>query len=111
MFRIECFCEDKALARVMHALAGQVADLRVVPAANVKKVNGKLEAKTNGNLIELLTAWLKKRKAEEITVGDARQFGSEHGYGPEYVLAKAKKAGIIRKIGKGTKTGYKVVLP
>jgi len=44
MIRIECFVEDKHLAKVIHLLAGQVMNLNVSPVVNATVDKGKVVA-------------------------------------------------------------------
>lgn len=113
MFRIECFCDDKNLARTMHALNGLVLNLNVAPVVNAIKANGtKLQAQTDGDAVSLLAQWLKQHGLKEVDSKHLRQFQrdvgrSEGGY--SYTLRQAQGAKLLKKISNGHHSGYKVL--
>ncbi len=114
MFRIECFCEDKRLAKVMRLLAEeQVANLSAVPVANAETNGGRVVARTTGEKIEMFADWLKANRLRTPTPDDVRRFQREHGYaegGYSLTLQTAVAAKVLRKKGgPGLGTTYEVV--
>jgi hypothetical protein len=113
MFRIECFCEDKKLAGVLHALAGQVIGMPgVTPVVNVEVKAGKLKQVTNGKLIDLFAEHLRTDKPEIINADYMRQFLRAMGRSNKsysHLLKKAQDTKLIRKTGKGTASRYTVL--
>lgn len=113
MFRIECFVDDKHLAKVMHGLSGLCMELQVVPVVNAETKNGKVMAKTSGDTTEMLAKWLHEQKKHVIRPDDIKQFCLQHGRAEKSysnVLAKAKKAGLLSKPkGKGNQVSYTVM--
>lgn len=62
MLRIEGFVNDKDASRVIHALAGICYDFKILPVPNARVgKGGKLEAKTNGDVVSQLEQWLKEK--------------------------------------------------
>jgi hypothetical protein len=116
MFRIEAFCDDKNLSRVLHALMGLVhGQPAIQPVANGKVVKGEVRAKVNGNLIEMFAAHVKKKKLAAITPTDIKAFAVDHGYAEgsySLFLSKLIQAKFLRKKTgtKGNKTSYVVVV-
>jgi hypothetical protein len=118
MFRIEleCFVDDKNLPKLHWALNGLVYDLKLnsQPVANAVGKRGKLTDATggNGDIVGVLKAYLKKNKMKSINAAEAKAFQrhigrSEQGYSA--LLSKAQDAGLLKRSGKGTKTGYTVM--
>jgi hypothetical protein len=80
MFRIEFFCDDKKLAQALQALAGIAATQpTVVPVINVEKSKGELKQNTNGRIIEMFSAHLRKTKPATINSADVKAFLQRHG--------------------------------
>src|SRR5262245_51522187 len=115
MFRLEIFCEDKNLPRVLHSLTGLIADTpKIQPVANAKMTGGKIKAKVNGNLPELFKAFAKKNKLATVTPAELKTFAVEHGYAEtsySLFLARLVKEKILRKRSgtKGNRTAYMVL--
>lgn len=113
MFRIECFVEDKNLAKALHALNGIVLDLRTVPVANAAPApDGDVIATTQGSTLDMLASWLAKKKVAQIKAKDAKQFQRDIGrseLGYSHTLRMAIDAKMLRKKGKGQTTLYEVV--
>jgi hypothetical protein len=115
MFRIEAFCDDKNLSRVLHALTGLVhGQPAIQPVANAKVVKGEVRAKVNGNLPELFSAHIKKNKLAAVTPADIKAFAVENGYAAgsySLFLKKLVEAKFLRKKqgSKGNKIIYNVV--
>jgi hypothetical protein len=117
MFRIEleCFVDDRDLPKLHWALNGLVYDLKMTsqPVANAKVRNGQVvDATGGGDILVSLKKYLKDHKMPSLTAKDAKEFQrhvgrSEKGYSA--LLKKAVDAGLLKKAGKGTKTGYHVV--
>jgi hypothetical protein len=115
MFRIETFCEDKNLPRVLHALSGLVQGQPAIqPVANAKLVKGKVQARNNGQLLEMFAEHLKANKMTTVQPADVKAFAAKNGYAEAsstYFLGKWVKAGLLKKKsgGKGRKASYVVV--
>lgn len=116
MFRIEFFCEDKNLPRILRALTGlSVGQPRVQPVANAETTGEKIKQRTNGNAVDLFSEWIKKRKLTFITPTLAREFAVEHGYMEKsysLILKNLVAAKLIRR--DPTKKSYQsryIVLP
>jgi hypothetical protein len=109
MFRINlsCYVEDKNLAN------GLVLNLEMSTqiVSNAVGKRGKVVDATGGggDIIEVLKAYLKANKMKSMDAKAARAFQvhagrSEQGYSA--LLTKAQEAGVLKKAGKGTKSGY-----
>lgn len=111
MFRIEAFCDDKNLPRVLHALMGLVhGQPAIQPVANAKVVKGEVRAKVNGNLVELFTAHIKKNKLATVAPADIKAFAMENGYAAgsySLFLKRMLQAKFLKK--KTGTTGKKIV--
>jgi hypothetical protein len=112
VFKIDnLFVDDKKLHLVLRALTGlAIAPGPVpVPVVNAKKGRNGLEAVTNGELVTLLVAWIKKQKLTTVTASDIKNFCGSIGKAPSayaYALKKAVEYKVLRKTGKGTKSKY-----
>jgi hypothetical protein len=113
MFRIEMFCDDKNLPKVLHAITGiALGTPKITPVANAQHKNGELKAKTSGEVPAMFSAWVKKHHLKEVNASNMREFASEHGFSPtsySHILSKVVKAKVVRKIGKGSASKYKIV--
>jgi len=115
MFRIEAFCDDKNLPRVLHALMGLVhGQPAIQPVANAKVKKGEVRAKVNGNLPELFSVYIKKNKLEAVTPTNIKAFAVENGYAEgsySLFLKNLIQAKVLRRNPKthGNKTSYVVV--
>lgn len=103
MFRIECLVTDNRLADVMHALSGQVHDLKVTPVV--------MPSTPGGDLFSLFVDYLKKRNVTQF-VGPqvARDFLKSVGRSPEsstYLLKESIKRRVLCKAArKGNTVTY-----
>jgi hypothetical protein len=115
MFRIEAFCDDKQLPRVLHALTGLLLGTpKVQPVANAQAKNGQIKAKVNGELPAMFQAHIKQHHYKSVTPTDIKAFAVQHGYAEasySLLLSKMVKAKVLRKIpsAKGNKSRYLVV--
>ena len=115
MFRIEAFCDDKNLPRVLHALAGLVhGQPAIQPVANAKVKNGVIRAKSSGDIVEMFAEHLKTNKISIVIPADIRAFAVKHGYAEKsysFFLSKLIQAKLLkRKPGmKSHKSAYAVV--
>ena len=114
MFKIECYCDDKYLAAVMHALSGKVLNLKTQSVPNATAKNGALAARTNGDVAQMLRKWIAQKKLTRVTATDIKQFQSDIGRSPagySNALTQGKKAGILKRAKgtKGAKAGYDVL--
>jgi hypothetical protein len=116
MFKITFTCEDRYLAKLMHALAGQVYNLEVVPVAGsnpeLAPVNGSGSRIPNLKRADIVAAvgavamFAKVMRQQKLTEVNAkktqeicRQLGlSDRSY--SHLLRAAVTAGVLRKAGK-----------
>jgi hypothetical protein len=100
MFRLEGFVDDKNVVMIMKALSGRVMDFKMVPVVNAEKKNGKAVAKTSGDPMELLAAYLKQHKLTEVQASHIRDFVTSIGRSPgayyKY-LTDAKEAKLLKR--------------
>jgi hypothetical protein len=115
MFRIEAFCDDKNLPRVLYALMGLVhGQPAIQPVANAKVTKGEVRAKSNGQLLEIFAEHLKTNKITTVRPADVKAFSVKHGYSEassNYFIQQWVKAKLLkRKPGtKGSSSTYLVV--
>lgn len=117
MFRvsINALCKDKDLATVLRSVSGLLynAEISTVPVANAMPGrNGGIDAEGHGDIVGVLKAHLKKHKVKSWTAKDAKAFQlsvGRSGDGYSGLLKKAQEAGVLKKTGTGTKSGYKVM--
>src|SRR4051812_29113710 len=117
MFKIdlECYVDDRDLPKLHWALNGLVYNLKMnsQPVANARGKGARIvDATGGGDIVEVLKRYLKHNKMPSLNAKDAKEFQrhvgrSEKGYSA--LLKKAVSAGLLKKGGKGTKTGYTVV--
>lgn len=111
MFRIECFCEDKHLAQIMHALAGLAKNLVVLPVANARPAkNGKIEAEIPGGMIGLIHKKVKAHDdfARPDVVAILRKAGRSPSAAGHYLRDMLKHDMIEKMPGtKGPHTRYR----
>jgi len=110
--RIEAFCDDKNVGKVLRLLAGMVYDVpKVTPVVNAKAKGSTLEPATNGRLLSLFSAWLKKSKLTEVTHADLKLFVVSVGRVESAytkLRADAQAAGVLKKHGAGKTARYVV---
>jgi hypothetical protein len=115
MFRIEVFCDDKNLPRILHALTGLAhGHPNIQPVVNAKVSKGQVRAKSNGQLLEMFTEHLKANKITIVAPTDIKAFAAKNGYAESsyaYFLKQLVKAKLLkRRPGlKGHKSSYAVV--
>jgi len=115
MFRIETFCEDKNLPRVLHALTGLVHGQPIVqPVANAKATKNGVQAKSNGELVQLFMEHIKSNKISTIFPKDMKEFVVRHGYSERsypYFLKQMTKNKLLKRKpgGKTSKSSYAVL--
>jgi|SRR5215831_7994201 len=114
MFKIDnLFCDDKKLPALLRAMSGLVqSGFAVVPVVNVEKRGKKIVAASNGSTVEMFGDYLHKHKITEVNSEMGRDYCKQVGKDPEaynYLFAKCKKAGLLRKVGKGYHSKWKVV--
>jgi hypothetical protein len=112
--RIEFFCDDRHVGSALRALAGiAVGQPKATPIVNAEAKNGRLTQATNGELLAMFSAYLKKHKLTDINAAGLRAFLTSIGRAPSsygYLLAKARAARILKKMGGGTTTSsYRVL--
>jgi hypothetical protein len=104
--RIEIFCEDKLVGRIQRTLAGLgVLNVKSMPVTNAKiGKNGKLEAKSSGDLLEMFITDMRDRKMKTITPEGLQTFMAEAGRSIKSysnLLTKAIAAKVLKRT-KGT---------
>jgi hypothetical protein len=112
--RVELFCDDLKVGKVLRALAGlALQPPKVQPVINAEMRGGEVAAEaTNGALLELFRKWLIKKKLSVVVAAHIKRFLSESGlaegkYG--YLLKRAKESGLVRQKGRGIRSSYLVV--
>jgi hypothetical protein len=106
------FVDDKKLADVLRALSGKVHSMDPPqPVINATVRGGKLSEATEGSLLSLFLAHIKKEKLKQVTLKDARRFleglgKSESSAG--YVIKQAVMARALRR-SKTVKHAYDVI--
>lgn len=110
MFRIECFCDDAKLPKVLWLLQGNVYNMTSMPVVNANKKGNRVQAKS-GDILEMFANFLKEGKYKEITPAIAKEFGESIGRAKNYyssLLKKAIDAGMLSRIG--AQFRYRVLL-
>jgi hypothetical protein len=101
MFRIECFCDDNKLAKVLWLLQGHVYNLTSAPVVNATKKGGRVQAKSK-DIMEMFLQHLHDMKLTEVVPSDVKEFSDNLGRSGNYysgVLRRAVDAGHLRRIG------------
>jgi len=101
MFRIECFCDDGKLAKVLWLLQGNVYNCHPEPVVNAIKKNGRVQSKSR-NVLELFQTWIHETRLREVTPTHVREFADTLGKSGNYyssLLRKAVDAGMLERIG------------
>jgi len=113
MFRVTFLVDDKKLAYALWALTNvALAKPDIEPVINVKKRRNGVAQQTGGTLLEMFTAHLKADKPEQIDAKYVKAWMQGAGLNPTshgYVLKHAQRSKLIRKIGKGLRSGYTVL--
>jgi hypothetical protein len=111
MFKLECFIDDKQLAKAMHGLDGLVLDLKVLPVKNAVKKNGKLKSTASGSTMEAIAGYIASNNlTETITTKQIHEALKASGFsvgGVTNAIVNAVKAKIIKK---GKERGQYVIL-
>jgi hypothetical protein len=113
LFRIEFFCDDKKLAEALRGLAGiALGDPKIMPVVNGEASNGKVVARTPGELPDLFKAYAKSEGLKIFQATDIKKFCKhlgrpESSYG--YYLKRLMASGVFKKSGKGAKMIYTLV--
>jgi hypothetical protein len=101
MFRIECFCDDGKLAKVLWLLQGNVYNVHPEPVVNAIVKNGRIQAKTR-NVLELFRTWIHETGLHEVTPTHVQEFSSTIGKSNKYysyLLRNAVDVGLLQRIG------------
>jgi hypothetical protein len=116
MFKIEVLCDDKNLARLLRGLTGLTLGVpRVVPVVNAEASGGKVRAETDGSLVSMLDAYLRRHKLTNVGAAEIKQFAVASGYAVgsyTFIIRKATDANLLRKRpgkGTGSKAVYTVI--
>jgi len=99
MFRIECFCDDNKLAKLLLALSGLAYNVTPTPVVNAKKTAGGVR-QVNGSSVEMLMKGIVKRKLKDVGASEAREICVENGYaegGYSYALKGAEDLGYLKR--------------
>ena len=110
--RIEVFCHDKKTGDILRAVAGLAIKAEAVPVSNGQVKNGKVEASSNGELVAMFAKYLAKKKITKVDANITREFCRSVGQPLErysYLLKKAQEYGVLKKVGTGKASSYKVV--
>lgn len=101
MIRVECFVDDKNIAKVLHVLNGLVLNLQVQPVVNAKKNGSKIVAETSGGtLLEFLEKHLNDTKTKEISpreIADVVESSGRSRKSYYYVTKQAIAAKLLKK--------------
>jgi hypothetical protein len=115
MFRVEFFCDDKKLANAIRALTGlALGQPNIAPMINAEKTKNGLKQETNGKLVGLFAAHLRKRKITQVKAGDVKSWLESQGNSAlsySYLLKQAKSAGVLKQTGTGSASVYTVIAP
>jgi len=105
MFKIECYCDDKKLAKALWAMTAiGVYNVTSVPVTNAKKTaNGKLKPKIRqASLLAHFKEHLKQTKTQEVTPQLIKSWIEGQGRTSRNysnVLRDAMKEGWLARIG------------
>lgn len=100
MFKFDGFCDDKQVVTVMKLLTGKVMELHMVPVVNAQAKNGKVVAKTSGDPIDMLIAYIKQHKLHDISGKQIKAFSDEIGRSVNYhyiIIKKAKELKLLKR--------------
>ena len=104
MFKVDCFVDDKNVAKLMHSLSGLAVNLQVVPVRNVKKSsNGKLESTAAGTTGEAIVQFASDNKLTVMTPKLVSEALKIHGFatgGQSSAITNAVKAKLLKKTKK-----------
>jgi hypothetical protein len=99
MFRIECFCDDAKLGKVLMALKGVAYQVTPTPVANAKKVGNSVR-QVAGSTAEILMRGIAKRKLKQVRAADAKAIIIEAGLREgaySNALSNAQEMGLLKK--------------
>jgi hypothetical protein len=105
MFRVECFCDDKKLAKVLWVLQSVgVYNVSSQPVVNAEKSKGKIRAKTTAaDKLEILRQLITQRDLKEIGPTEIKEVAQQAGInekGYSNILRAAIKARMLSRVGK-----------
>lgn len=113
IFRFEVFCRSRQLGDILAMLTGRVA--RITPPQLVTNVTdgagGIRQSFSRKHVVGLFALYIKDHKLTELSANDVRHFVASIGGSPNsytYYLNHAKAAGMLRKVGEGTTSRWKV---
>jgi hypothetical protein len=101
MFKIECYCDDKKLAKALWMLQTVgVYNVTSVPVVNATKTANGSVRQAAGTMLEALAAYIKANKLKEVQPIDMKRFVEKRGIRTySNVLRDAVEAGMLRRIG------------
>lgn len=110
--KIELFCDDDSVGRIQRVLAQikGVYDVKTVPVVNARaKPNGKVEAVTDGSVMELFAGFLAgKQRVTPKEIQDWLEGQGRSRISSSYIARTATKARLLTRRGKGSATFYLV---
>src|SRR5215475_10377963 len=102
MFRIEIFCDDKKLSYVLWALAGHVlGEPKCQPVANAVAKNGRVQAETSGDMVEMFLKHLAERGSTTFNPVFMQDWCASLGLKPKSysnILAKGITAKVWKRV-------------
>lgn len=113
MFRIECFVDDKNLAKALLALQGLALQQPVIQPVINAEANGKgVQSITSGSLCEVFYDYCRKSKATEITPKEIKAWLTKIGRKAStatYAIKCGVETGFLKRLGKGNKVRYTIL--
>ena len=111
--RVVFYCDDRKVGAVLRTLTGvAIGTPEVTPVTNAKVGRNGLQQATTGEALEMLKGYIKKRKLTEVNAAVGKEFQKSIGRregGYNYLFDAARKEGVLRKVGKGMHTKWRVV--
>lgn len=113
MFKFEGFVDDNGAVPLMKAVAGiRVMEFKIVPVINAQVKNGKLVAQTSGDLLEMLAAFIKEKKAKEVDANFMKEFQVAKGRSVDaysYTLRQAVEAKMLKRKPGGNRANQNAI--
>lgn len=110
MFKVECYCDDKNVARVLRALASAGAlEVKPVPVAGAEVVNGKLQGNAPGGAVDVVWNDIKKNKWPRFTSETVQTILSANGFKPSGAVHVAKQLRLRKLIKMKSAGNYEVM--
>lgn len=110
MFRIECFVDDKNLAKALFAMQGLALQQPLIqPVVNALVGKNGVKSATPGSVCEMFYDFCRKSKATELSPADVKAWLQSVGREPSsfaYATKCGTTNGFLRRVGKGYKVRY-----